>query len=1234
MVNTAPSPQTVRCPRCGTPAVPLARFCFQCGRSLWSGPTAPDEAAERRVVTVLFADLSDFTAWAEDLDPERVGEVTDRVLAALAREIDDVGGRVDNLTGDGIMAVFGAPTTHEDDPERAVRAAAAMQGAVRRLVADEVGGADDGGGDRAAGADGDHPRRLGLRVGINSGEVFAGVQAAMSYTVIGDTVNTAARLSAAAAVGAVYAGRDTAVASSPVATWRRLAPLRLKGKREPVDAFELVSLRPSNVARRGPGDKTPFTGRERELGAMTAYVRTVAGRRSPATLVVTGEAGIGKTRIATELGRFAMTVPGARVLWGRAARYGDSADLSPIADIARGVCGVEEGDDPARAAGRIRQTVARLAGPDGARIPPAVADRLLTLLGLPGDAITRPDPPADPATRESFAEHTGDHSGDHAVEATVDAVAALVSALAAADPVLVILDDLEWAPAATWAAVRTFARALTGSVLLVLLDRERPDLSGLPGPRLIELAPLDEDVSGKLLRETLGGARLAADTRAALLGRVRGNPFFLTELVRLLVDRGMLHRGAGPDGDWVLDDTLGEDALPAGVQAVLAARIDSLGPAAKATLRAAAVLGIRFPLEALIVVEGAPNDHGLTATGSGAQTALTGRPDGGAASPGGSGPVLAGGPAASEITAILAGLAERQLVRPPARGEPLWSFVHPMARDVAYAGLPKAERARRHASAARWAVRAMGGPPGEVDTFVGAQAERAAELAGSMALPADDPAWSARAVGFAALIRRGRAAVSRGDHRAADQLLARARQLGVDAVSEQEDHDARILHAEALGNLRRLPVAEATLLPALAATDPRARAAAYGVLGDIRHKQGRDHDASQALLTALEEAGRVDERVQAATLRQLGMLKYGTGRLRAAEEHFDQALALARRGGDDRGTGWALQHLAWSATTRGDYPAAQTTLREAAEVFTSLDDAGGLGWCAGTEALVFVLSGQLTRAREAVAGLIPFAESLGERWALASCLTIDALAAAELGDVVAADAGAARAADEFDATGDSWGCALSLVARGLAARGAGDPDRGARFLYDACVAARSGHHALVGALSLVLLGLTRLDGGHLDDAERIVEQALRALDRLDLEPHALLGARVLVAQVERARGRVGRAIDVLEEALDASEPATLLFPRRQAYAHLAGTLLDAGQPDRALVVARQAVEIHTEDVRARVLAWRALGTALLANGDVSGARTAYRQALTAATATGAVGEAPRTRRLLAALPDA
>src|SRR3954462_14225843 len=188
------SAEPLVCPVCGTPPVPGARFCHNCGAVLDVAGMS-DPTAERRVVTVLFGDLSDFTAWAEDLDPERVSVMTDRVLAALSRATVDMGGRVDKLTGDGIMAVFGAPTAHEDDAERAVRAAARMQRDVRRLMEDEAGGG----------------RRLGLRVVVNTGEVLAGVQANLTYTVVGDTVNTASRLSNAAGGGGGFAGRGAAV---------------------------------------------------------------------------------------------------------------------------------------------------------------------------------------------------------------------------------------------------------------------------------------------------------------------------------------------------------------------------------------------------------------------------------------------------------------------------------------------------------------------------------------------------------------------------------------------------------------------------------------------------------------------------------------------------------------------------------------------------------------------------------------------------------------------------------------------------------------------------------------------------------------------------------------------------------------------------------------------------------------------------------------------------------------
>jgi len=1199
------------CPRCGTPAVPAARYCFHCGLRFTALAASGPESAERRVVTVLFGDLSDFTSWAEDRDPERVGEVTDLVLAALAKEVDDVGGRVDNLAGDGIMAVFGAPTAHEDDAERAVRAAAAMQETVRRLVEDSE--------------DGDTP--LGLRVGINTGEVLAGVQASMTYTVVGDTVNTAARLSGAAAVGAVYAGRGTMTATRSVATWRELPDLTLKGKREPVPAYELVSLRPSNVARPGLGDDAAFVGRDAELATLRAWFAETLDAATPTIAVITGEAGIGKTRITGELAKHAHDEAGAHVLWGRTVRHGDGRSLAPLADVIRGACGVVDGDSLDRVADRVRRTVGRLNHPlTGARLPAGLADRLLGMLGVPTDrraSGAAEPPPGDPAGRE----HGETSTRERALDLAVDTVALLLSALAAEHPLIVVIDDLEWATSTLIGALRRLTGRLVGPVMLLLLDREIPRLSDLPRARRMTLGPLPEAAAMTLLSDFLSGETLSSQTRAALLTRVHGNPFFLAELLNLLIDRHQLRRQAiapggamagladvvvaaaqaeaaasaparSAGGDrprWILEGSLSETAMPAGVQSVLAARIDDLDPTDKAVLRAAAVLGSRFPAAALPSVEERP---------------------------------------AAQVAAALERLTERQLVRPPRAGEQLWRFVHPMARDVAYAGLPKVERARRHSTAARWGVTAMTGSSREVSNFVATHALRAFELASSMALTPTDPAWSAREPGFRALLRLARAALARDDHRTAADQLADARRLGRGVIDTDDENIARVLHAEALVSLRRLEEAERTLRPALRVTAPVRRAAAYAVLGELRQKQGRAELATRALRTALDAARAAgDDRAAAAALRRLGTIEYGAARIRTAEELYREALELARRVDDPRGVGWALQHLAWSATTRGDYPQAERCLRQATEVFERLEDAGGIGWCSGTEALVLLLSGQLARARALARGLVDAAESMGERWGMAVCLTIGAIAAAELGDISAARTDAARAATLFEGAGDSWGRILTKVAEGLAARGAGEPDAGAEFLAAACAEANAAGQALVGALASLMRGLTLLDANRVDEAEEAALVAMGELVSLELRPHAQLGAKVLAAQVARARGRPGEAITLLREALAASEPATLLFPRRQAYAHLAGTLLDAGQPQEALAVARRAVAVDAEDVRAQVLAWRALGTSLVASGDLEGGRDAYLRALRAATATEAVSEVATTRRLLAALPE-
>ncbi|HVF19589.1 MAG TPA: adenylate/guanylate cyclase domain-containing protein [Mycobacteriales bacterium] len=1162
----------LRCPVCGTPTVPGARFCFHCGTSL--DPLATPDAgrgersAERRVVTVLFGDLSDFTAWAEDLDPERVGVVTDTVLASLASAVSAYGGHVDKLTGDGIMAVFGAPTAHEDDPERAVRAAVQMQSDVRRLVAAESGGG----------------RQLGLRVGLNTGEVLAGVRAALSYTVVGDTVNTASRLSDAAGIGAILAGRDTAVPTLSIASWRSLAPLRLKGKREPVAAYELIGLRPRPAVRVGLGDEAPLIGREAELGLLVGRVHDAVDRRSPTATMLTGAAGVGKTRLWRELARYVAELPGSRVLVGRCSPYGRTRGLAPLVEMVRTASGVAEDDLADVARERVRRLVSRVEHPArGARSPVALADTLLGLLGLADD---------EPAPRDAAPPGESDRRG----EDLVDAVSGLFNALAMEGPLLLVVDDLQWAGDELLEVLATVAERLAGPVSVVgvgrleLLERHASWTPRLPDPVLLPLAPLEESAAERLLRAYLGGSELVEDVRRTLLDRAQGNPFFLAELLHLLVDRGLLRR---VDDGWVAAGELPIQVLPAGVHAVLAARIDELPQDARTTLRDASVVGARFWPGALVALSGEDPD---------------------------------------EVTGRLGSLLDHEIVRPS--GPDAFAFTHTLTREVAYSGLPKAERARRHAIVATWADAQMPGGPAEVDLFVAAQAELAATLAEEMSLALADPAWHAARTGVAALVRLGRAHLVRDDNQNAAEVLGRALTLAGGRIPDDLDAEVRVGYAQALAALHRLDDALAALAPVLDRSTAGEGASALVVLGDIRRKQGADSAAAEAFVRALSAAGDAgDDRVVAEALRQLGLLDYFAGRLRSAEKRFVSALELARRVGDQRGTGWALQHLAWSATTRGDYALADDSLRQAAEAFTANEDEGGLSWCAGTQALVRLLEGRLSEARSLARHVLGRARETGDRWATAACLTIDAMAGAELGDVALAAEQSVEATAVFEELGDTWGQSLGLLAQGMAARNGGHGEEAVRLLSQAESLADRLRHPTIQSLALVVLGWCHWEGKDLDAAESDVRRALALAEEVGLADHAATGERVLLGLVQRSRGNLADALAILGEVAHAPTSPTLLFPMRQALAHHAATLLEAGRPEDALAEARRAMTVPAEDARSQVIALRALGSALLATGQGDDARGILSDALAVATGTQHVREAGVTRRLLDSLGE-
>ncbi|MBC7372849.1 MAG: tetratricopeptide repeat protein, partial [Frankiales bacterium] len=645
-----------------------------------------------------------------------------------------------------------------------------------------------------------------------------------------------------------------------------------------------------------------------------------------------------------------------------------------------------------------------------------------------------------------------------------------------------------------------------------------------------------------------------------------------------------------------LQGELPDGLLPAGVQAVLAARIDGLDGAAKGVLRDASVLGLRADLDALVAV-GRASGHGDPAV----------------------------------VRVAVSTLVERRLLEADGDDGSL-RFGHTLVRDVAYAGLAKAERARRHAAAAQFAagtqaLRTELTRSGQADAAAASQGERAVRLATEMGLAPSDPAWQARGVAFAALARLGQAALGRDDNQEAEQLLRRAIGLEGGTLPAGLVVPVRVGHAQALAALHRLPEAESELAEGLAGAQDGVRAAALVVLGDIRRKRGQVDGARQAYVSALAAAGTAGvDRLTGEALRQLGLLDYFDGRLKDAEERFRQAHALAAQVDDPRGAGWALQHLAWSATTRGDYGLADRTLEQAAEVFSALEDTGGLSWVAGTEGFVRLLQGRLGEARELARSVLPLGEAAGERWGVAALLTIDALAAAELGDVEAAADEAARAQGRFAALGDGWGEALALTAAGVAARNAGDPDTAVQLLERAVATASS--YPLVGSLALVACGYAELDRGHLGAAEQAALAVLARLSGLQLEPHAPLGAKVLLAQVLRSRGQTERALAEIEAALAVSDVPALLFPRRQALAHRAGMLVQLGRHQDGLVAAREALATPAEDVRSHVLALRALGTALHSCGHSEQGQAVLVEALEVARSTGQRSEVAATERAL------
>jgi class 3 adenylate cyclase/tetratricopeptide (TPR) repeat protein len=632
------------CPRCGADLPDEARFCPSCGLDL--APAAAGE--ERKLVTVLFADVSGSTELGERLDAERLREVMDSFFSAMRREIEAEGGTVEKFIGDAVMAAFGVPAAHEDDPARALRAAIKMNDRLSSLNEDLTTA---------------HGVRLAMRTGVNTGEVLAVTAPRPAEAMVtGDPVNVAARLEQAAEPGQIMVGERTARAARGF-RFRDAGPLELKGKADPVRAYLLIEEEPSTEGDRGiPGLRAPLIGRESELDLLSSLYDRVTSEGRPHLVTIYGDPGVGKSRLTAEfVGRVESGRDAGRVVRGRCLPYGEGITYWPLGEVLKGLAGALDTDPPRVLVEKLTKVGREILTTDVTPDPDRAVAALAYTVGVAVPRFTF----SELAPRQVRLEI-------HA------AWRSFFSALAREGPVVVVVEDIHWADQAMLDLLEEIADRVAGPALFLCPSRpeltdHRPDWGG--GKRnssSIFLDPLTAEDSELLVTTLLAVEELPTDLRRRILGQAEGNPFFLEEILRQLIDAGAIVRS----GDrWRATAEVLDVTIPDTIQGVLAARIDLLDREEKRALQAAAVVGRVFWTGAVgAVVDGEGNPETL---------------DG-----------------------LLEQVERRELVTSrlssSMAGQREYIFKHVLTRDVAYEGLPRRDRAEAHARVARWIESTVG----------------------------------------------------------------------------------------------------------------------------------------------------------------------------------------------------------------------------------------------------------------------------------------------------------------------------------------------------------------------------------------------------------------------------------------------------------------------------------------------------------------------------------------------
>jgi class 3 adenylate cyclase/predicted ATPase len=800
------------CPACGAANEPGERFCGECGTALAEAPAPPSvdaPVAERRLVSVLFVDLVGFTAASETRDAEDTRELLTRYFEVARTTVERYGGVVEKFIGDAVMAVWGAPVAQEDDAERAVRAALELVAIVPELDAS-----------------------LQARAGVSTGEAAVTVGAQGQGMVAGDLVNTASRIQSAADPGVVLVGEATKRATEASIAYDDAGERLVKGKTEPVQVWRAARVvARAKGALRSTGLEGPFVGRDRELRLVKELYHGAADEQRPQLALVTGVAGIGKSRLAWEFEKYVDGLA-AESFWhrGRCLSYGEGVAYWALAEMVRMRCGIVEDEEPGSARAKLRLALEEylLDADERGWVEP----RLAHLLGLEEGA-------------------TGDQ------ENLFSAWRILFERLAEQSPTILVFEDLQWADAGLLDFLEYLIEWSRGHPLFVL-GLARPEFAdkrpswgaGKRSFSSLYLEPLSRPAMEGLLDGLAPG--LPDDLRDRILDRAEGVPLYAVETVRMLLDRGLLAR----DGD-VYRATGSVDSLevPETLHALVAARIDSLTSEERRLVECGAVLGKTFTKPGLAAVSGSSED-GLE-------------------------PLLAA-LLAKEILSVQAD------PRSPERGQ--YAFLQDIVKRVAYETMSKRERKAKHIAAAEYMASTWSADDDEIVEVVAAHYLDAYDIA-----PDDPDALELRAKAGEMLVRAGERAGSLGASAEAQHAFERAATLTDDPLARAElDERAGLMAAAgarldaAAANFERA----IELFEAAGATHPAARVSAR--VAEIAWARGRLEQGLERMDSAFAVLSEEEPDADLAALAaQIGRFMFFAGQHDLALVRLDRALEIA-----------------------------------------------------------------------------------------------------------------------------------------------------------------------------------------------------------------------------------------------------------------------------------------------------------------------------------------------------